>query len=243
MNLDLDSIIETTHCITDNHNENEFMVLLDSEILYNFSEMWEFNRRINYDKVDEIKKHIIDKNILDTMLYFFKIDNKLICFDGNHRLSCLKDLYLLNKKIIKVLCYIYIPQTNGDENDNGHDHVNVEIRDKFNLLNKNTPIPDIYLDILKDLNKTNELNVRRDIIEDTYNEYKVVYKDFYKTSNKCQKPNFNDTMFKDLCNFQTFNTKDELLIELDNLNETNKTKRMSTRIRAKCSLHDFYLFN
>lgn len=78
--MNLDSIIETTHYITENHNENEFMVLLDSEILYNFSEMWEFNRRINYDKVDEIKKHIIDKNILDTMLYFFKIGNKLICF-------------------------------------------------------------------------------------------------------------------------------------------------------------------
>lgn len=28
-----------------------------------------------------------------------------------------------------------------------------------------------------------------------------------------------------------------------NLNETNKTKRMTTRVKAKCSLHDFYLFN
>ena len=123
------------------------------------------------------------------------------------------------------------------------DNINLEIRDKFNLLNKNTPIPDIYLDILKDLIHTNELNLRRDIIEETYNEYKVKYKDFYKLYNKCQKPNFNDTMFKDLCNFQTFNTKDELLTELNNLNETNKTKRMSIRFRGKCSLHDFYLFN
>jgi hypothetical protein len=230
--MDLNNIIETTHYV--NENESEFMVLLDSEILNKFSEMWEFNRRINYDKVDEIKKHIRNKNILDTMLYFFKIDNKLICLDGCHRSMAVKDLYITDQKILKVLCYIYIPKT---------DNVNLEIRDKFNLLNKNTPIPDIYLDILKDLNHTNELNLRRDIIEDTFDEYKVKYKEFYKTSNKCQKPNFNDTMFKDLCNFQTFNTKDELLIELDNLNETNKTKRMTTRVKAKCSLHDFYLFN
>lgn len=232
--MELDDIIEVSKCVGENNDGNEFMCLLDTNDLNTYSEMWEFNRRINYDKVDEIKNHIRNKTILDTMLYFFKIDNKLVCLDGNHRLSSLKDLYITENKIMKVLCYIYIPQT---------DNVNVEIRDKFNLLNKNTPIPDIYLDILKDLNIVSELNARRDIIEETFNEYKLIYKNYYKVSSKCQKPHFNDTTFKDLCNAQTFTSKEELIYELNDLNETNKTKRMTARVKAKCSLHDFYLFN
>jgi hypothetical protein len=224
---------------SDKMNETEYLCLFQSSELLDISITWQYNRDLNGDKIDKIKKYIVDKCILDTVLYFYLYDNTLICYDGNHRLQALKELYVKNDIDMNVCCYINLPQT---------DNIDVEIRDRFNMLNTNTPIPDIYLDIVNNLDNVNHnkliaLNNKKAIIERVFKKYCHVYTNFYKTSNKPRKPNFNDTMFKDLCNGFHFETRVDLIEHLERINDENRNKLMSVNIRKKCDAHEFYIFN
>lgn len=236
MELDLTEIIQNNSIILcETINITEYMCVLNTSDLITFTETWKYNRKINQDKVEEIKKYIKHKLTLDSVLYFYMYNNKLICYDGNHRLQSLADLYTLHNLNIKVCCFITIPVDPLN--------IDVEIRDKFKLLNQNTPIPDIYLEIVNNLDKNDSFIQRKDIIEETFNEYKIKYKEYYKTSNKPRKPHFNETIFKDLCNELNFNNKKELECELKTMNKLKKKKKMTTMIEVKCDLQEFYLFN
>ena len=76
--------------------------------------------------------------------------------------------------------------------------------------------------------------------------YKAKYKAFYSINSKCRRPNFNETVFKDFCNNITFNTKKELVNDLEESNVINKSKILDTKVSknivAKCQMQDFYLF-
>lgn len=194
--MDIYNLIEQTKIIKPNKPDpKEYFCLFCSSELINISICWKYNRTLERDKINEIKRYVTDKSILDSVIYFYLHNDNLICYDGNHRLQALKDLYNETCLDIKVLCYINIPQTNS---------IDIEIRDHFNLLNTNTPIPDIYLEIINNLNdktdttdiilgkynKILELNKRKDIIEQAFCHYKQTYKTFYKISNKPKKTKF-----------------------------------------------------
>lgn len=242
MNLH-DLLTAKTYLETDAMIKTEYICILDSSNLLDYAITWKYNRTINNAKVNEIKDYIYNKSILETMLYFYIDKNNLICYDGNHRLQALKDLYIKDETInIKVICHIMIPQTNN---------IDIEIRNRFTILNLNTPIPDITIDIMNNLDiltpenveKTKRLNIRKNIIESVFKEYKKIYKPFYMTSNKPRKPNFNDTMFYDLCNGFYFETKTELIKLLIKRNQDNKIRQMKESEKIKCNKHQFYIFN
>jgi len=218
--------------------ESESICILDSSDLLDYAITWKYNRSINDNKVTQIKEYIYDKSILDTMLYFYIDCNNLICYDGNHRLQALKELYIKNETLnIKVICHIMTPKTNN---------IDIEIRDHFVILNLNTPIPDINTDIINSLDnmvKTTNMNIRNDTIEEVFLEYKKRYKPFCMPSNKPKKPNFNDTTFKDLCHGFYFENKNELVNILIQRNNDNKTRQMKEKEKIKCDRYDFYLFN
>lgn len=240
----LQDLIHNKICISnDAMIKTEYICILDSSDLLDYAITWKYNRAINKIKVGEIKEAIFNKSILDTMLYFYIDKNNLICYDGNHRLKALTDLYMKNETInIAVICHIMVPQT---------DNIDIEIRDRFIILNLNTPIPDINTDIvnclgnitIENIEKTRLLNIRNAIIEETFIEYAKKYKEFHKSSNKPRKPNFNDTTFKDLCNSFYFKDKDELIKHLNQRNNDNKTRQMKESEKTKCSKYGFYLFN
>jgi hypothetical protein len=213
----------------------ENMCILDSNILEEYTESWKYNRNLNSDKINEIKLIIKDKLILDTVLHFFYINNdtKLICFDGNHRREALILLNKIDNINIKVCCYVY-------KNINPN-NIDKEIIDKFKIINQMTPIPDIYSDILDNLQDSN-LQSKAVIIENSFQEYKIKFKPFYSINSKCRRPNFNDTTFKDLCNKFNFNSKESLDKYLIELNESNKIKKVSESILNKCKAYNFYMF-
>ena len=238
--MNISNIIETTSIILQD-DLKEYMCVFDSKILEQASEQWKYNRILNNDKIQAISNTIKDKLILDTVLHFFYINNNgkehLICFDGNHRREALILLYKTKDINIKVCCYIYKCQS---------DNIDNEIIKKFNIINQMTPIPDIYLDILNNLNDNNSYNFikKKDIIENVFNTYKQKYKSFYSINSKCRRPNFNETTFKDLCNNLVFNSQNELEKELESLNCSKKNfdNKISKNIIFKCKTQDFYLF-
>lgn len=107
-----------------------------------------------------------------------------------------------------------------------------------------TPIPDIYSDILDNL-QDNNLQCKAIIIEELFQEYKTKFKQYYSINSKCRRPNFNDTTFKDLCNKFDFKTKESLdkyLIELNESNKIKKVSEVSENIKLKCKAYNLYLF-
>jgi hypothetical protein len=211
------------------------MCVLDSNILDKFTEQWKYNRNLNMEKVDEIRKIASSKAILDTVLHFVYTDEKLICFDGNHRREA---LILLNKTQginVKVCCYIY---------KINHTDIDKEIVNKFKLINQMTPIPDIYTEIIDNLESNQKLLDKKDIIEQVFQEYKIAYKHFYSVNSKCRRPNFTDTTFKDLCHSFEFVTKTQLesFLLKQNKHKQNKSKILPKQMLNKCETYDFYIF-
>jgi hypothetical protein len=222
-------------------NQNEYMCILNSSILEKYSEQWKFNRNLSNDKINQIKSIIKNKSILDTVLHFFYYnfnnEEKLICFDGNHRREALILLYDIENIDIKVCCYIYknITPTNLDK----------EIVDKFRIINQMTPIPNIYNDIINNLDTNYDLIQKKNIIEELFIVYKKQYKFFYSVNSKCRRPNFNETTFKDLCNDLTFISYNELNTLLSHINiekQQNITNNISEKIISKCKTQNFFLF-
>lgn len=106
MEIDLtEIIINNSIILSETKNIKEYMCVLSTSDLINITETWKYNRKINQDKVQEIKKYIKHKLTLDSVLYFYFYNNKLICYDGNHRLSSLYELYTLHDLNIKVCCF------------------------------------------------------------------------------------------------------------------------------------------
>jgi hypothetical protein len=231
-------LIETNSIILKD-NLSEYMCVFDSKILEQVSEQWKYNRNLNNDKIESICDTIKDKVILDTVLHFFYVNDngkeRLICFDGNHRREALILLYKTKGTNIKICCYIY----KCDSVIN----IDNKISKKFHLINQMTPIPDIYIDILDNLD-CDEFIYKRDIIENVFQKYKVKYKSFYSVNSKCRRPNFNDTLFKDLCNNLSFEREDQLVSLLENLNDCKKENisKISKNIIAKCATQNLYLF-
>ena len=225
-------------------NENEGVYLLSNEYLSKNSEQWNYNRCISLEKVEAIISNI-EKNkytTLDSMLYFFKVKDKLICIDGNHRREALILLYR-KKQLMSVLCYI-------QQINEGNDDVELEMKNKFKLINQNTPIPEIYMDILdeNETAKKDYLDKKKKIIENLLELYKLKFKTFYVSSNKPRKPNFNDTLFIDLCNSLNFDNEENLRKQLENLNlELFKKKfsknKLTKKQQEKCKESNFYLFS
>ncbi len=226
------------HSLILKENLEEYMCVFDSSILEQYTRQWKYNRSLDTEKIKSIMTTIKDKAVLDTVLHFFwdGTKNKLITFDGCHRRESLILLYTKFGINMKVCCYIYKckdPET-----------LDKEIACKFKLINQNSPIPDIYIDILDNLDESSQLVIRKNIIESIFENYKNKYVQFYSINSKCRRPNFNDTIFKDFCNNQNFSNEKELLLIIEQMNVTNKSvvTKLSIATMNKCDKYKFYLF-
>ena len=237
---------------TDSKTSSEFMCICSSDVLDSWTQQWKYNRTLNSDKVHEIIDLIQTSkpNILDSVLHFFfdNHSNKYICFDGNHRRQALVILHKQYNIQLQVLCYVHT-FTLGDL-----ESVDNLIIEKFNIINKSTPIPNIYTSIHDSLiihdKSLQENNFHKSVImENVLRYYKNVYKSFYSLSSNPKRPNFNDTMFLDLCSELSFSSEEDLKQQLDSLNQKAKlpfdkdTSGLSSYIVHKCKQSQFFLFS
>ena len=233
--------------LVDDNNDEYFTVINSSDLQY--TEQWTYNRVLNPEKVKDIMMYYKNtkKYTIDSMLHFVISTDKYVCLDGNHRREALILLFKTEKINLKIPCYISKCKT---------ENIDLEIREKFNIVNQNTPIPNVYIDIIDNIgindngingnDTTNEnLIIKKDLIEEAFNFYKKNYKNLYSKNAKCRRPLFNETTFKDLCNELTFSDINELYKQLKELNLENKktkTKNITINMLNKCQAYDFYLF-
>jgi hypothetical protein len=94
--------------------------------------------------------------------------------------------------------------------------------------------------------KLKENNIKN-ITHVVFETYKEKYHEFYSTRQQPIHSNFNEKMFKDLCNKFTFSTEEELLTCLNDYNNMRKNNKnsyneLSTKRKLKCDVFKFYLF-
>ena len=53
---------------------------------------WHKNRKVDFKKVQRMKKAIRDQNHVEGILYLAKYDNIYFCYDGIHRIRALQEL-------------------------------------------------------------------------------------------------------------------------------------------------------
>ena len=131
--MSLHTHLQTTKIYTLEKDKELFNV--DSDVLYNSTTNWKYNRPPDERKVEEITQYIHDnKKPPDGIIYIAElIDSetktiRYVCYDGNHRREALK--YVPKMKVLVQL------RTNITDED---------IKDEFLRLNKTTPVPELYI--------------------------------------------------------------------------------------------------
>jgi len=227
------------------HDSKELFVRTNSLEITNY-ENWEYNRHLNEDKVNEIKNNLRTKRLLDTVLSYVYIhnDNKFILFDGQHRFKAMKELY--DNEHIIIDCILYVYYINELNYINDKIKIDKIIKDLFTKKNLQTPLADIDIERLEQIDSTLNINTRSDIIHNVFLDYRHKFTNFYKSGNNPRRPNFNEYNFKNLCNELEFNTKEELEDKLVQLNEEYKINHIKNKVTEKmikkCSDSNFYLF-
>lgn len=103
------------------------------------------------------------------------------------------------------------------------------------------PVPNVELGV------DHAHDTRDEMIHCVFLHYSNEYEEFYSTRHTPIHSNFNEKMFKDLCETFTFNTVDELKECLHDYNLMRKQdvkayRNLSKKRQLKCDLFKFYLF-
>lgn len=197
----------------------------------------EFQRNLMYDKIGEMKMHVIQRNAIGKepifgVINFVDYNNKLHLVDGQHRITALKLAYEETGVNVPFNAIIY--QTTEKE----------EVKLIFNTGNKNTPMPDFYLE---------EDNTNTKLLQEI-EKYVISKKGFrYDIKNR---PEINIKNFLDTLNsskiLKSLKTCDDFYIMYNIVNDIFKrkvtdstylkaNKLNGTKILEKCRDSDNYL--
>ena len=85
------------------------------------------------------------------------------------------------------------------------------------------------------------------VVDNMFRQYMDKFHEFFSSRTQPIHSNFNEKMFKDLCDSFTFNTEGELLECLDRYNLMQKQNKkaynqLSRKRKLKCDVFKFYLF-
>ena len=191
-------------------------------------------RILNEEKVNNIVKYQIENLLYDDfnligVINIHVLDKTNYLVDGQHRFFALKKLYSMGHNIpifIEIICI---------------NHYN-ELKHNYNLINKNTPLPDLPVDIDKTIPETVALNI------------KSKYPHIWSSNSRAHRPNIYFDYFLEACavisHKLNINSCDELekLIEDYNLSlilrdkeNLPDSKSISENMYNKCVENKFYL--
>lgn len=213
---------------------------------------WEYNRPADMVRIPDIAKQLKKQNYLDGFIYLVKAPkterentktisthqnkNVYYCYDGIHRIEALR--YLSNDTTVnndhKIVVHVY------------YDYDEMEIKRKFETLNKCIPVPEIYT------KAEQELNMKKRIDEIVNHFYKKYIKHF-SSNRRANIPNENRDIFIEKMT-EFFQEHNELLsfhsskliemIEQFNLimKEKARVVKMTRKQYEKCCKNNCFLF-
>lgn len=199
---------------------------------------WELNRPYDNTRIPEIVEQLKRQDYIDGIIYLAKKDNRVICYDGIHRIEAIKYLQKTKNNINHKIIVHYYPFYNEQL-----------IKYKFETLNKCVPVPELYTSAHKELNIKN-------MIEDIVKHFYVKYFNMFKPSAKPNIPHENRDNFTNKIqniieqldlfhmNFNDFiNFMEKYNIILREKVNQNETKiKLSKKQLEKCKYNNCYLF-
>ena len=181
-------------------------------------------------RVEKIKKYILEKNLVDGIIYLAKIKEGLVCYDGNHRREALK---MIDKDFP---IYVNILENPSD----------LILEEKFRNLNKCVPITDLVFS-----KGTTHDEIKK--IKKVCEHFMEIWKDHRKASSRPRKPNFNqNSLEQKIGKILDFYGQNIRKISLENIkkfvyqyNGEIKTKMdnffVSQTVKDKCLKNDCFL--
>lgn len=190
--------------------------------------LWEKNRAIDLERVDEIIKTFRSDNyqFVPGYITVFQKDNEYYIIDGQHRYAAAKEFSETDFKNISMdVCVIESVEPDI-------------ILQEFQTVNKSVPPPEYLLNA--EVNKD-----KRELCENIVEWLANDYKEFSMKSKKPKKPNFrkddlNNTLYETLPNNVTYELVKQKLLELNEYVKQNIDK-YETRPAKKCEKYGFYL--
>lgn len=175
---------------------------------------WEKNREEDAKRVEEIKVYTAKRGYMDGVISFAYHNDKLCCYDGNHRRMA------INAKLSSILIDIIWKADNKI------------IVHEFNMINKAISVPEIYL-------SNNINNDTKDLIHKLVRDLSDKYHSHVSGSKSCKSPNFNRDLLTD--NITAMLQKDifdkyraeEMIGYIELLNECYKNDTLHFNIRGK----------
>lgn len=208
----------------------EVIYIIKSHKLVEKVRKWKFNRPPDEERVKDLIKYIKKNKRVDGIICIANLNNELFCYDGQTRLEALK--YVSANIDVLTECI----EVKSNE----------ELLERFKIVNKCVPVPDIYLE-----------NDNEKLIEKTewiLNKLKDTFQGIQSINNNPQRPNYNRD---NLCNYlkEFFEgkgkllTKEELWERIIKYNEKEKLyfnnykdNKIPHKIVDKCVKTNCYLF-
>lgn len=208
--------------------------LISSRYLSALCKKWSKNRDPDMERVQEMIDFHKAGGYIPKMIHLAHVsgEDKLVCYDGNHRRE------LLNKLVDEdIMCIVDI-MFNATESD---------VYNAFININKSIALPEIYID---DLHAS---SVKNEIME-LVRTYSMQYSQFHSTSARYRSPQFNRDVFADnvFDIYKAFNGSvsvskiEKLLTALNSEYAAGRLCRphstYSDKVIGKCTKHNFWLF-
>lgn len=161
------------------HEDNSSIIKCNWNDIKEYNiENWNLNRQPDKIRIPEIKDNIMKQKYVDGMIYMAYTKNceKLICYDGIHRITALIELSKTDINISNYVLIIHLCEYNEEY-----------MKQKFISLNKNIPVPDLFITD-KDIKTTVILFV---------DKLQNKYSNFFSSSKRPNIPNINRDILTD----------------------------------------------
>jgi hypothetical protein len=216
-------------------NGDRYLYSLPTHVLNDMTiSTWKLNRQVDKKRVKKIAKSIVKTKRIVGIIYLADINNKLVCFDGNHRRLALEEVLPLSKTSDTEDVLVLI-MWNSDTD---------EVVEEFNNINLAVSVSSIHTD-----NKIS--NANKVAISNYVTKLVFKYPAMTSSSVSCHRPKFNrDLLEQDLVDILQIHDNlsgEDLVFILKKLNKayaagTVKMDPLKPEFAVKCKQSGLWLF-
>lgn len=197
-------------------------------------ENWEMNRPFDSVRIPDIVEQLKKQNYVDGIIYLVCKNNKLICYDGIHRIEALKRLSSKDPTTNHSIVIHYYPVYREET-----------IIQKFIVLNKCVPVPQVYTTAHRELDRRNK-------IESIIKHFHSNYNKMFTSSSRPKIPHENRDVFTDkiddiMKELDIYSERsDDIIGAMEKYNEQMRDYRCKVKLSKKqldkCEKNGCYIF-
>jgi hypothetical protein len=167
---------------------NMIKIMRMSELMEMKVENWKYNRPMDMNRLPEIIKYMEEMCRMEGIIYLAKKDEIYYCYDGIHRYNALREVYRKREEFGDLLG---IMNTEIMVNVDIMEYNEEMIRKRFININSSIPVPEVYTEAERKLDKIRGLEEVMEYMMKRYSE-------FVRNTKRVMKPNVSKTELMDV---------------------------------------------